>query len=260
MALVALIRMTTADGLRQPATWLALALGLALLALSWLFGLHTFETQDRLRLLATAGVAVSVLVGSFLGVVLVAQGIHDELADRTALVILSKPLPRGWWLVGKAVGAWLVAAVMILVLAVLHLLLLHHGVAHGFAEGISHKHWNGDDLWLPSGRIAVGHLLAWLQCGCLIAVAAVLALRLPPPGTIIGGALVFLLGHLLPSLGSSGALLLPALDLFNPDDWIQFPGVRFEPLDILGAGLYTAIFCAGSLIIGTAMLDRQDLP
>ena len=113
-ATLALARLTAVDLLRQPATWLALIIGVALLGLSLIFGMFSFADTDRMRMLCSAGIAVHALVALFVGVVGATIAVHRELADRTALTLLAKPLSRGAFLVGKAGGV--LAAVALLVM------------------------------------------------------------------------------------------------------------------------------------------------
>ena len=65
MSAVAVARLSFANGIRQPMTWLVIALGLVLIALSYLFGMFSFEDSSRMRLLITAGVATTVICGCF---------------------------------------------------------------------------------------------------------------------------------------------------------------------------------------------------
>jgi hypothetical protein len=261
VAVLALARMTFADGLRQPLTWLATGLGVALIVLSYLFGMFNFETQDRLRMLCTAGVAVSVLTGLFLAVIGASTAIHDELASRTALTLFAKPVSRGSYLLGKALGIWLVVSLVAAILAAAHGAALFCALWTQF-EDISegHSHNLGGDLWVPWGRLAAAHLLGLAQSGVLTCVAAVLALRLPLIANILACFALFVLGHLLPGLEVTGATLIPALALFNVDDSLQ---LMSQTLSWTYCGLsfiYASLFCAGTLLLGLATFARQDIP
>jgi len=261
MALLALTRMTVADGLRQPLTWLAVGLSVGLIGLSYAFGMFNFETQDRVRMLSTAGVAVAVLAGLFLGTVQASTAIHDELASRTALTLFAKPLSRGSYIFGKALGIWIVVvcASMVIVAAHVGVLLLAlwtewedrgHGHSHGFS----------DELWVPWARLAGAHVLALCHAAITTMLAAVLALRIPLIANILVCFAVFVLGHLLPGLGLYGAVIIPALAVFNVDDALQ---LTTQPLT-LGYGLLTVLYaflcCAGCGLLGLAVFARQDIP
>lgn len=260
MALLALTRMTVADGLRQPLTWLAVGLSIGLISLSYLFGMFNFETQDRVRMLCTAGVAIAVLNGLFLGVVLASTAIHDELSSRTALTLFAKPLSRGDYLLGKALGVWLVVALASLVIALVHYGVLILALWTQFEGGDGHSHGFTDDLWVPWARVGGAHLLALCHAAITTCLASVLALRLPLIANILACFAVFVLGHLLPGLGLYGAVVVPALAVFNVDDALQLASQPLTPLYILSTVLYALMCCAGCSLLGMAVFARQDIP
>lgn len=259
MAILALARMTFADGLRQPLTWLAAGLGVALIALSYLFGMFNFETQDRLRMLCTAGVAVAVLTSLFLAVVGASSAIHEELASRTALTLFAKPISRGQYLIGKALGIWLVVALVAVLLAATHGGAVFAAVWTQF-EDRPESYGLDNDLWVPWGRLIGAHLLGLAHSAVLTCIAAVLALRIHLIANILACFALFILGHLLPGLEVTGATLIPALALFNVDDSLQ---LMQQTLSWTYCGLsffYASLFCAGTLLLGLAAFARQDIP
>jgi len=260
VALLALTRMTVADGLRQPLTWLSTGLALGLVALSYLFGMFNFETQDRVRMLTTAGVSIAILNGLFLAVVGASTAIHDELASRTALTLFAKPLSRGHYLLGKVFGIWLVVVVATLLVVAAHGIALTialwtqwEDVAHG------HSHSFGSDLWMPWGRLAAAHALGLAHSAVLTCIAAVLALRLPLIANILACFALFVLGHLLPGLGVLGGVVVPALATFNVDDSLQLIGQRLDWTYGVAAFIYASLSCGGWLLLGHALFSRQDI-
>jgi ABC-type transport system involved in multi-copper enzyme maturation permease subunit len=260
MALAALTRMTVADSLRQPVTWLMTGLSLVLLGVSYLFGQFNFETQDRLRMLATAGVAVGVINGLFLAVVGASQSVHDELTSRTALTLFAKPLGRGTFLVGKALGIWLTLAAANLLIAACHLGILGLAFHTGFADD-PHNHYQREaaGLWVPWAAVISAHGLALAHSAVMACLATVLALRLSLVANILVCFAMFVLGHLLAGMGFMGAGVIPALALFNLDDCIQLPGHPVSGPYLLLTVLYMALYCAGCLLIGLALFKRQDI-
>jgi hypothetical protein len=88
----------------------------------------------------------------------------------------------------------------------------------------------------------------------------VLALRLPLVANIIASFGLFVVAHLLGSVGWLGAGLVPALPIFNLDDALQLPGTPVPWEVVTGALLYSVLFVAGWLAIGSAMFARQDIP
>ncbi len=260
MALFALTRLTVAESIRQPVTWLATALSLALLVLSYLFGMFNFETQDRLRMVCTAGVAVAMLNALFLAVIGASQSVHDELASRTALTLFAKPLSRGSFLVGKALGIWLTIVGTTLVIAGLHLAVLGYAQFTGFEDDPARRDFVGhEDLWVPWREVILAHILGLAHGAVMACLATVLALRLPLVANILTCFAAFVASHVAAGMGMMGLVVLPALALFQVDDSIQLPG---HPLSLGYLGLtmlYSAMYCAGCLAIGLALFKRQDI-
>ena len=260
-ATLALARLTAIDLLRQPATWLALLLGAALLGLSLVFGMFSFAEADRMRMLCSAGIAVHALVALFVGVVGATIAVHRELADRTALTLLAKPLSRASFLLGKAGGVLGAVALCGLLLALIHIACVHLGSITGFEfDHSGHSHHHAEEaVPIPWLSLLGGHALAQAQAACLSCLAVVLALRLGLAGNIIACFGAWIAAHLLPQLGLHGAVVLPALDLLAADDAAQVEGGL--PLAAVGLGLaYASLWCSGILALGLALFERQDIP
>ena len=255
MATLTLTRMTIANSIRQPVTWLMTVLALLLVALSCVFGMFNFDSGDRIRLLSTTGVAINMMHGLFLAVVLSSAAIHDELASRTALTLFAKPVSRGSFLLGKLFGVFICIALTALLVLGAHLLALYLMYEPPKIQHISYE----DDqvLW---GRILVGHLL--VACNSLVfcCISSVLALRLHLIVNIVCSFGLFVLGHLLGALQWSGALLIPALNLLNIDSSLQFQNLDLSTAYVLSSIGYTAIFCAGCVCLGLALIKAQDIP
>jgi hypothetical protein len=245
-------RLTLSDALRQGVTWLALALALALLALTGLFGMFNFEAVDRMRMASTAGLALALALGVVLAALHASLGIHRELADRTALTLFAKPVGRGAYLIGKAAGVTGTALVASLVVALAHAGLLALGAATGFAWGGDHGH--EDPAPVPWRAVAAGHVLVLCHTACIASLATALAPRLGLAANLGCCAAAFVLGHLLPGLGP-----VPALAAFQIDDAVQATGLRVDAAYLGWAGLYTGLFCAGCTVIGVAAFARQDI-
>ena len=260
MALLALTRMTVADSLRQPVTWLMTGISLGLLGTSYLFGMFNFAAEDRMRMLATAGVAVAVLNGLFLAVVGVSQSLHDELASRTALTLFAKPLGRGTYLVGKALGVWLTVVVAGLTIAGIHAGLLWFAGRTGFEDALDLHEASPDAIAIPWQPVVMAHILGLLHGGLMACVAAVLALRLALVANILVCFALFVVGHLLAGMNLTGAVVVPALALFNADDAIQLAGLSLSWTYVASAALYTLLFATGSLLLGLSLFQRQDIP
>src|SRR5262249_34732984 len=148
-------------------------------------------------------------------VVMASMSISEEIEGRTAVTVMSKPVSRRHFLLGKFAGILLAAMLMT-------------GLLAWFFEGMMwFKQWFDneplpDPAWLESGRKALESPLGtsasfllgagiWLEQGLfilqgtlfglcqvmvLLAIAVALATRLPMVVNLVTCLLVFFLGHL----------------------------------------------------------------
>ncbi len=255
MTVLVIARLAFLSYLRQPMLWLTTAVGLAFLALSMVFGMFNFFDADRLRLVCTAGVAITTLNGLFLGSVGAATSIGQEMRHRTILVLLAKPISAADFMIGKALGIWIATLLSLAIIAIAHLLLVAYLAQHGFPG--SRTFFPPD--WIPYHRVAVGHVLAGLNAGVMTCLAAAVAARTSTTTAIIASFAAFIAAHVLAGLGQPSALFLPATTLFNIDDSIQsarFPlNLGYFSLCLLHAVLYASC----SLVFGTILMNRRDL-
>ncbi|GDY11725.1 hypothetical protein LBMAG53_06030 [Planctomycetota bacterium] len=252
MAFAAIVRVTVADAVRQPATWLATGLGIALVLLTGLFGMFNFEVDDRIRMTATAGIAAATVDGLVLAAVLASLAVHAELADRTALTLFAKPVSRGAYLAGKALGVFLAAAASTLVVVGTHLAVMAVGRVTGF-EFERHL-WPDEPLTVPWSAILGAHALGLMHTAVIACLATALATRIALSANLVLCAGAFVAGHLIPGWGP-----IPALAAFNADDAVQGTGLALWPWYLPAAGLYSALFGAGCLLTGLAAFQRQDI-
>ncbi len=252
MAVTALTRMTVANTLRQPVTWLMTALALLLVVLSCIFGMFNFNSADKIRLISTSGVAIHTLHGLFLAVVLSSAAIHDELSSRTALTLFAKPVSRSSFVIGKFFG------VLVTVLISSSLIV----IAHAIALEIVHdpQKLNQDAAGIMWGRLLAGHLFAACNTMIFCSISSVLALRLNLIVNIVCSFSVFVLAHLMGAWQWNGATIIPALKLLNIDSSLQFTDLDLSAFYVLGTCAYTLLFCAGCVCLGLALIKAQDIP
>lgn len=101
---------------------------LAFVALGSLAGGFVFRDfnlgASELRFIADFGFGGMTLFGSVIAVVVTAQLLYGEFEQRTVMTLLSKPVSRGEFLVGKLLGVWATVLCFVAVLAATLLLAL----------------------------------------------------------------------------------------------------------------------------------------
>ncbi len=119
---------------------------------------------SELRFIADFGFGGMTLFGSLVAVVVTAQLLYGEFENRTVMTLLSKPVSRAEFLVGKLIGIWLTIICFLAVLALSLCLALWArelqlaGTANG-AEGAAETGVSYGGVWafalLQCGRLAI---------------------------------------------------------------------------------------------------------
>jgi len=121
--ILALTLNTLTDLTRQRVFYFALVFALVLIASSVLMARFSF--QEEFQILKDVSLGAMSLVTSLLAVVATARLIPQDLEDRTVYTILSKPVPRFEYLLGKLFGILLLLALSLLVMSTLFVLVLY---------------------------------------------------------------------------------------------------------------------------------------
>lgn len=96
-------RTTIGEALRRKILNAFLMVGIALISLTFAFS--TFSAREELTLIKGMGLGIISLAGIFISVILAINLIPNEIEKRTIYTILSKPVRRHEFLLGKYLGA-----------------------------------------------------------------------------------------------------------------------------------------------------------
>lgn len=107
---------TFVEATRQKVFLIVLAVGLIILASSRFFTQFTFE--DQLKIIKDVGLAVITIGGALIAILLTAQLISNEVESRTIYTILSKPVWRLEFLLGKFLGIMILLFVSVALMSV----------------------------------------------------------------------------------------------------------------------------------------------
>src|SRR5262245_48517503 len=107
-------RATAKEAIRQPIFPLLLALAVLILVVNTF--LPFFSLGDDVKMLEICGLATLLICGMLLAIWTSSMSIADEIEGKTAMTLLSKPINRRQFIVGKYVG--IQAAVLVLVVPI----------------------------------------------------------------------------------------------------------------------------------------------
>ena len=210
------------EGVRQPMFWLLFGVAFMAMTASPVIPYFTFG-EDHL-VVREIGYDTIMLIAAVFGALAASMSISEEIEGRTAVTLMSKPVSRRHFLIGKFVGIVLAAGVLFALLGT-------------YFEGITlFKHWwdkmdpeptpavgvtNTLERWALPGvttdllrglglwthltlDIAPGLILGFSQVMVLVAIAVSLATRVPMVVNLLAVVVIFFLAHLAPVLVSIG--------------------------------------------------------
>jgi len=262
----ALALSTAKNEMAQPLYLLLLALGIFGVLL---FGIYPFNTLgDDIRLLKDSGVTLIMVFGMLLAVWSAGTSVSDEIEGRTALTVLSKPVSRRSFILGKYTGIMLSVLVLFVIISAVLLVVVSYKPIYDARENT-----RGDTTWqesLDEVMTTVPVLgLYFMETMAIGAVAVALATRLPLLANFITCFVVYVIGNLTSPLvaasqgnnelvgfvGNLIAVVVPNLNVFN----VQAAVDAGNPIPLIYlAASFNYLMCFTVAIWMLAMLLFED--
>jgi ABC-2 family transporter protein len=216
---------TFRESIRQPMFWLVAGLATLLIIVSMVIPYNTFG--EDYKMMKQLGFDTVMLSAALFGLLAASISIHEEIEGRTAITVMSKPINRRQFLIGKYVGVLLACWAMTLLLGwVLNWAL--YIKASGFFDRLDDVNDTmpvevqnlltpsfANVIPTPEGKVFaqgvavwtgevlahhVGLLLNFGQVMVLLAICTALATRMQFVVNLTICLVIFLLGHLAPVL------------------------------------------------------------
>ncbi len=209
------------EGVRQPMFWLLFALAFAALGVSPFIPYFTFG-EDHL-VVREIGYDTIMLAAMIFGALAASMSISEEIEGRTAVTLMSKPVSRRHFLIGKFLG---IAAASFVFFALLGTFFQGIALFKPFWDKMdpeSTPKWITDSLaqWNLTGQaadlmrgvglwthvtleVAPGLILGCSQVLVIAALAVSLATRVPMVVNLVAVVVFFFLAHLTPVLVDIG--------------------------------------------------------
>ncbi len=262
-------RATTKEAIRQPVFFLLLGIGLVLLLINTI--LPFFSLGEDIKMLKDCGLAIILFCGMFLGIWTSSTSISEEIEGKTAMTLLSKPINRRQFVVGKFLGILNGILGLIVPLMIAFVMLIYYKVGYDAKEGAATAPKAVDRLYevvliLPS------LILIFLEITIMTAVSVAISTRLPMVVNIVTCMTIFVIGHLTPVLvqtvfetlepvkfmAQTIATLLPSLEVFNTSAVVATSKV-IPPVYLGYAALYCTIYCTAAILLGFILFEDRDL-
>jgi ABC-type transport system involved in multi-copper enzyme maturation permease subunit len=248
-ALVSIVRYTFLQQFRNRLYLVVLFFGALLLAASLLFG--AVAADQELRVILDLGLATAEFFGLVTALFGAVTLILEEMESRTIYLILTRPLPRPVYILGRSFGLLAAVAASVGAMAVLLALLLW---AKGGAPG-------------PEFYVAIPFIL--LKIGVVTALAVFFSLfSSSAAASVVFTFFFWVLGHFGRELRflaekSGGAaeaglkallLLVPDLARLNYRDFLHAPDAG----GFASAALYAVVYSAACFCLSAALFSRKE--
>jgi ABC-type transport system involved in multi-copper enzyme maturation permease subunit len=254
----------------QPLFQIIAVLGaVALLVVIYIPG-NTFG--EDVKMLKSSDVTLIKILAVIIALWAASESVSGELEGRTAMTVLSKPIGRRQFLLGKFVGIVLPVALLFLILGSIFLLTVSYKVVYDARESAKLE-----PNWLECYQAMITSVpvlvLAFFEAVVLSALSVALSTRLMALAGLIVCCSVYVLGHLVPMLVASNAAdrfgfinftgqlfaaVLPVLDHFESEAAVATDTAI--PLAYLAwAGAYCLLYSTVAMLVGLTLFEDRDL-
>lgn len=279
-------RATTKEAVRQPLFFLLLLIASAVLLMNVF--MPFFTLKEDIRELKNCGLATLLISGLLLAVWTAGNSISNEIEGKTAMTLLSKPINRRQFIVGKYIGILQAVLWLFLPLVLLLSFFIFYKVGYDQRETSAEIspwfesvkvmgttiQWPHHERLAAVSQIIPGVVLSFFQVAVLGAISVAVATRLPMVVNLVTCFAIFVVGNLTPLMVSQGerviqsefvifvarliATALPSLESFNIYAALARGGT--VPPSYLGLCLvYGAAYAAATILLAFILFEDRDL-
>lgn len=226
---------------------------------------------EDIKLLKDSGLSLIMILAIIFAVWTASISIADEIEGKTALTLLSKPISRRQFILGKYLGIiWPILLIFVLLGVILMGCVSYKAVYDARETSNPTPDWQQCHTEMIS--TTPGLVLAFFEAALLTAISVAISTRLPMlPNLLICGT-IYVLGHLTPLIVQSSvgknefvaffgrlvSVALPMLDHLNIQAAIA--AGQAVPYAYLGwAGLYTLIYITVAMLVALTLFEDRDL-
>ncbi len=262
-------RATTKEAVRQPVFLLCMALAIVILLLNYV--LPFFSLGEDVKMVKDCGLATILITGLLIAVWTASTSIAEEIDGKTAMTLLSKPINRRQFVLGKYIG--IVQAILWYMLPVVtvFLVLVYFKVSYDAKEGSKEIPTHAERIH-EVYQVLPGVALLMMEIAVISAVSVAISTRLPMVVNLTSCFAIFVVGHLTGLLVQAGVLkleyvqfmarliatVLPSLDLFNISAAVA-TGDIVPPVYLYYSAIYCACYCCASILLAFILFEDRDL-
>lgn len=260
---------TMKEAIRQPVFFLLIAVSIILMVLNSV--LPFFSLGDDVKMLKDCGLATLLISGLLLAIWTASQSIAAEIEGKTAITLLSKPINRRQFIVGKYLGILLAVLLFFLPVVLVFLGCIYLKVPYDFRES-SRANYVAAYSIIEVIQVLPGIALIFLEVCILSAISVAISTRLPMVVNMVACLSIFVVGHLTPALVNSGAIrnelvdffarliatILPALEVFNIQAAVA-TGTLVPNSYLIWSAVYAAAYSMAAILLAFILFEDRDL-
>lgn len=263
-------RAAAKEAIRQPV--FPMLMGLSILMLVVNTFIPFFSLGDDVKMLEICGLATMLICGMLLAIWTSSMSIADEIEGKTAMTLLSKPINRRQFIVGKFMGIQTAVLTLLVPIAIVFCGLVYYKMFYDARESASADTLTTEIAFYEALRVLPGVALVFLEITIMSAISVAISTRLPMVVNMVTCLAIFVVGHLTPSLVGANlgklepvmfiarmiAIVLPAVENFNIESAIV-TGAMVPPAYIGWTALYTAAYTAMAIVLAFMLFEDRDL-
>lgn len=255
--------------LAQPLFMIVMIVGIVGIILSIYIPYNTFG--EDIKMLKDSGLTWIRVLCILLAVWGASTTLSEEVEGRTALTVLSKPVKRRSFVIGKFFGIGWTTALMFIVLGAVLLAVVSYKAVYDARESSSEvPTWQ--ICYVHMASTVPGLVLAFMETMILAALSVAISTRLPMFANFMTCFTVYVLGHLIPLIsqategqfeivkfvGRFSAAIFPNLEAFNIQSALA--GGFAVPTQYLGTSLiYSLLFATVAMLLALILFEDRDL-
>jgi len=267
---VAAIALTTGkEVLSQPLFYVLLTTGIVLLLLFLFLPYNTFG--EDVKMVKEEGLTLIMILSVILALWTASVSVANEIEGRTALTLLSKPVNRRSFILGKFLGISGPVAILFVLLGAFFLASVSFKVAYDSRE-MARPLPKAAQCAAEMVHILPGLVLAFFEAVVFIAISVAIATRLPMMPNLMICSSIYVLGHFVPAVAGTAegtwgivpfvgqviSTVLPVLENFNIQAAI-LKGSAVPWSYVATAGLYCALISTVAMLLALLLFEDRDL-
>ncbi len=267
---IAAVALATAKSeMAQPLYLLLLMIGIVGILL---FGIMPFNTLgEDIRLMKDSSITLLMVLGMLQAVWSAGTSVSEEIEGRTALTVLSKPLSRRSFLLGKYIGIMFSVLVLFVIITAVFVPVVSYKPIYDARETTrGTPEWQQGHEEIMTTLPALG--LYFMETMAIGGIAVALATRLPLVANFTVCFVIYVIGNLTAPLvrstngenelvgfvGKLIAVVVPNLNTFNVQSAIDASN-PIPPIYLAGAFNYLVCFAVMILMVAMLMFEDRDL-